>query len=211
MRKIVIALALGATLAGCASTSLKTPNNYPQLSVKADEMDTLVFTKPNIKLGQYTKAYVAPVLIKVDNGQGTNDVTDEEALRLANYTQQRLKEKLSQRLTLVGKPGADVLAVRFQITDMKPTSKAQVVMMVPPFAMINMLSPKGVFLGSITLAGELYEGLAPEPSVAFVASRSRPGIDASVAFSRWAVAEKIIDNATERLANDLTKEQAAGN
>lgn len=83
-------------------------------------------------------------------------------------------------------------------------------MMVPPFAMINMLSPKGLFLGSITLAGELYEGSAKEPSVAFVATRSRPGVDASVAFSRWAVAEKIIDNAAERLASDLESERAAG-
>ena len=79
------------------------------------------------------------------------------------------------------------------------------VMMVPPFALINMVSPKGLFIGSVTVGGELYEGLAREPSVAFVATRSRPGIDAASAFGRWSAAEKVLENAAERLATDLDR------
>lgn len=48
------------------------------------------------------------------------------------------------------------------------------------------------------------------PRFAFVGTRSRPGADATVAFERWAVAEKIIDNAADRLAGDLDSERAAG-
>lgn len=209
--RTVLAFSLSLALAGCSTSSLKAPENYPQLTVKADEANTLFFAKQNLKLGQYTKAYIAPVRVQITNDQGTRDVTDAEAQKLAAYTQRRLREEMGKRLTLVGEPGTGVLSVSFLITDLEPTSKAQLVMMVPPFAMLNMLSPKGAFLGSITLAGELYEGLASEASVAFVGTRSRPGVDATVAFSRWAVAEKIIDNAAERLAEDLAKARESGN
>lgn len=210
MKATFSVIALSVALAGCSSSALKAPADYPQLNVKADEANTLVFSKQNLNLGKYTKAYVAPVLVQISNEQGTKDVSDEESNKLARYADLRLKENLGKHLTLVNEPGADVLSVRFRILDLQPTSKAQLAMMVPPFAMINMLSPKGLFLGSITLAGELYEGAAKEPSVAFVATRSRPGVDATVAFGRWAVAEKIIDNASERLAGDLASERAAG-
>lgn len=203
MKAILLVVATGVILSGCTSTSIRIPDDYPRLILKADEANTLVFTKNNLQLGKYTKVYVAPVLIQIGNAQGTKDVSDAEANKLARFAELRLKEHLGKRMTLVNSPAADVLSVRFRILDLEPTSKAQIAMLVPPFAMVNMLSPKGAFLGSITLAGELYEGNAREPSVAFVGSRSRPGVDASVAFQRWAVAEKIIDNAAERLANDL--------
>ncbi|WP_295002334.1 DUF3313 family protein [uncultured Dechloromonas sp.] len=210
MKATLSAIALGIALAGCSSTTLKAPADYPQLNVKADEPNTLLFSKQNLNLGKYTKAYVAPVLVQISNEQGTKDVSDDESSKLARYAEQRLKKTLGTGMTLVNEPAADVLSVRFRILDLEPTSKAQLAMLVPPFALVNMLSPKGAFLGSITLAGELYEGAANEPSVAFVATRSRPGVDATVAFGRWAVAEKIIDNASERLADDLASERAAG-
>ena len=210
MKANVIALSFALVLVGCSTTTLKAPADYPKLSVKADESNTLVFAKPDLRLGQYSKAYTAPVLVQIGNDHGVLDVSDDESKKLARYAENRLKENLSKHLTIVKQPGADVLSGRLPVTDLQPTSKAQIAMMVPPFAMINMLSPKGLFLGSITLAGELYEGSAKEPSVAFVATRSRPGLDASVAFSRWAVAEKIIDNAAERLASDLESERTAG-
>ncbi len=210
MKTTLTVVALGIALAGCSTTNLKAPDNYPQMTVKADEANTLVFARPGLELGQYARAYIAPVQVQISDEQGVKDVTDIEAQQLAAYTQQRLKEQMARRLMLVDAPGPDVLTVRFRITGLEPTSKAQVAMMVPPFAMINMLSPKGLFMGSITLAGELYEGLAKEPSVAFIAMRSRPGVDATVAFGRWAVAEKVIDNAAERLADDLAREAAAG-
>lgn len=199
------AIILGIALGGCSSSNLKAPPNFPQLTIKADEANTLLFTKPNLALNKYNKIYIAPVTVQISDAQGKHSVTDAEAKRLANHAESRLKEEIGKQKILVDEPDQDVLSIRFIIIDLEPTSKAQLVMMVPPFATINMLLPKGAFLGSITLAGQLHEGLAMEPSVAFVATRSRPGIDATVAFSPWAVAEKIIDKAAERLAADLTR------
>lgn len=207
----LLTLALATAIAGCTSISPKVPDGYPKLTIKANDANTLVFAKPNLRLGQYSKAFIAPVHVQMEDEQGTTDVTDAEAAQIAEYTQKRLNEQMAKYLVLVREPGPDVLTVRFMITDLQPTSKAQIMMLVPPFSMINMISPKGAFHGSVTLAGELYEGLSTEASVAFVATRSRPGIDASVAFSRWAVAEKVIDNAAERLTEDLAKERGAGN
>lgn len=193
---------------GCVTTqSPRVPDDYPRLTLKADEPNTLFFVKPGLQLGRYTKVHIAPVVVQISDDQGVAEVTSAEARQLARYTEQQLKNNLSRGMTLVEQPGAGVLSVRFRITDLKPTSKAQLAMMVPPFALINMLSPKGAFLGSITLAGELYEGMAKEASVAFIGTRSRPGADATVAFERWAVAEKIIDTAAERLARDLENER----
>ena len=83
-------------------------------------------------------------------------------------------------------------------------------MMVPPFSMVNMVSPKGAFTGSVTLAGEFLEGDSKEASAAFVAYGSRPGIDATVAFRRWDAAKKVIDKVTERLVSDLEAQRSAG-
>lgn len=204
-----MAVAISFVLAGCTSAPIKGPADYPQLNVKADESNTLIFTKPGLDLGSFKKAYVAPVQIQVSNAQGVSNVSDADAQKLAAYTEKSLKEQLGKQMVLVSAPGADVLSVRFRILELEPTSKAQIAMMLPPFSLINMLSPKGAFHGSITLAGELIEGNAKDASVAFVATRSRPGIDASVAFSTWAVAEKVIDNAAERLAKDLEGQRAA--
>lgn len=203
MKCILFSVVAVTILTGCSNATIRVPDDYPQLVLDANESNTLVFARQNLQLGKYKKAYVAPVLVQIGNEQGTRNVSDAEASKLARYAELRLKENLGKRMTLVNSPATDVLSVRFRILDLEPTSKAQIAMLVPPFAMINMLTPKGAFMGSITLAGELYEGHADEPSVAFVGTRSRPGVDATVAFQRWAVAEKIIDNAAERLAADL--------
>jgi hypothetical protein len=68
-----------------------------------------------------------------------------------------------------------------------------------------MVSLKGLFIGLVSVGGELYDGRASAPSVAVVAARSRPGIDAASAFGRWSAAEKVLGNAAERLATDLDR------
>lgn len=67
MKTTLTAMALVLTLAGCSTGNLKAPDSYPQLTVKADEDNTLLFAKPNLKLGQYTKAYIAPIRVQITN------------------------------------------------------------------------------------------------------------------------------------------------
>lgn len=211
MRLIPITCTTAAILllGACSSSGpLVAPEGFPSLSVKADEENTLIFVKPNLNLSKYALIYVAPVRVQMNDGKETKDVTSDEAKALALYTESKLKDNLAKRFYMADAPGDGVLTVQFMIADLEPTSKAQIAMLVPPFALINMVSSKGVFLGSITLAGRLYEGNSTQPSVAFVGLRSRPGIDAGSAFGRWTVAEKVIDGATERLAEDLNRHRS---
>jgi hypothetical protein len=195
-------------LAGCAvQPPSQAPDDYPVLSVSADEPNTLLFTHPDMNLGAFDRIHVAPVVVVIRSGDQTTKVTTDEARRIGVRAETALKEQLGKHFELVDKPAADALGVYFRITDLEPTSAAQVVMMMPPFATVNMSSPEGAFLGSITISGEIYEGLADQPSVAFLATRSRPDIDASAAFGRWTVAEKVLDRAAERLATDLDEER----
>lgn len=191
-------------LAGCSSaTKLTPPSEYPKLTVSADESNTLIFTKPGLDLSGYKKIWIEPVRVRA-KGLAEADVKDGEAQELAAYTQQAFKEALAKRFEITSSIAPDVLRIRLLITDLQPTGAAQAVMMVPPFAMVNMVSPKGAFLGSITLGGEFFEGNSSTASVAFLVYRSRPGIDATVAFGRWTAVKKVIDNAAERLARDLS-------
>jgi hypothetical protein len=180
-----------------------TPEGFPRLTVDPNDESTLVFAKPGLDLGGYRRVFIEPVRMLSTVASETSEVKSAEALEIAQFTGKQFAEALGKQFEIVAKPGVGVLRLRFTITDLQPTSAAQVVMMVPPFAMVNMVSPKGAFVGSITLAGEFFEGTATDPSVAFVAYRSRPGIDATVAFGRWTAAKKVISNAAERLANDL--------
>ena len=199
---------LALAVAGCTvTTPSQAPDGYPVLSVSADEPNTLLFTHPDMNLGAFDRIHVAPVVVVIRSDDKTTTVTTDEARRIGMHAETALRAQLGKHFEVVDKPAVDALGVYFRITDLEPTNAAQVAMMMPPFAMVNMSSPKGAFLGSITISGEIYEGLAEQPSVAFLATRSRPDIDASAAFGRWTVAEKVLDRAAERLAADLDEER----
>lgn len=208
MKTQAMMIILALALAGCAvKAPTQGPADYPVLSISADEPNTLLFTKPDMNLGGFDKIHVAPVVVFIMGEEQTTKVTTDEARRIGMHAETALKEQLGRYFELADKPAADALGVYFRITELEPTSAAQVAMMVPPFSLVNMFSSKGPFLGSITISGEIYEGLAEQPSVAFLATRSRPGIDAAAAFGRWTVAEKVLDRAAERLATDLDAER----
>lgn len=203
LQRAAVALVVVIVLAGCANLPLHTPPDFPRLTVDPADENTLVFKAANMNVGRFRKVYVEPVHMLTRVAGESKEVTNAEALELASYARQQFARELGKQFKVVSSPAYDVLRLRFTITDLQPTSAAQVVMLVPPFAMINMLSPRSAFIGSITMAGELFEGNATVPSAAFVAHRSRPGVDATVAFGRWTAARKIIASIAEKLADDL--------
>lgn len=202
---VVAASAATFLLAACAGRSQDfVPEDYPELYVSPDDGKTLLFTRPDLDLGRYRRIFLDATVVGSQDDGGERSSKDVDALEIAAYADRRFREALeAESFELVEERGEDVLRMQFRILDVKPTSKAQIAMMVPPFAMVNLVSPKGAFTGSIVLAGEFHEGLDEKPSVAFVAYGSRPGVDATVAFRPWDAAKKVIDNAAVRLARDL--------
>ncbi len=203
-------LILAAVVAvGCTSLSgVRAPDDFPQLAVDPDNPNLMVFVRPNVDYGQYDRIHVAPVVVQEATATTLTDVTDTEAKDIAQYTEKLLKEELGKLAQIVDKPDEGVLSIHYRIIDLEPTSAAQLAMNLPPLSMINMLSPKGAFMGSITLAGQIFEGLDPQPSVAFLGVRSRPGIDVVANFGRWTAVERVIDGSVERLAKGLATERA---
>jgi hypothetical protein len=202
LRTLAVAL-LVVGVAGCATPTLRAPEDYPRLTVDASDDSILVFSKPGIDFSGFRKVMVEPVRMQARAGDKDQPVTSKEAQLIAEYMRTTVTAQLAKEFTIVDAPAPDVLRIRFTVTDLQPTSAAQIVMLVPPFSMVNMVSPKGAFTGSITLGGEFFEGTAREASAAFLAYRSRPGIDATVAFGRLDAAKKVIDNFAQRLAKDL--------
>jgi hypothetical protein len=194
----IVLVAAAALLSGCAP-KLQTPEGFPNLYVSPDDDDVLVFAKPDLDFGRYRKIHLEPTRARLPGGAPA----PEGARELATYVDSKLRENLRQSFEIVDAPAADVLRIRFTIVSAEPTSKAQLVMMVPPFALVNMVSPKGAFTGSVTLGGEFFEGRSDEASAAFVAYGSRPGADATVAFREWDAAKKVIDRVATKLARDL--------
>jgi hypothetical protein len=194
LRLFVLSAVVG--LSAC-SPKLQTPEGYPTLYVSPDNSNVLVFAKPHLDLSAYRSIHIDPITVKLPaDAAGDAD-------QVASYLDAQLRANLSKSFTLVDQPGPDVLRLRFSVVGAEPTSKAQMVMMVPPFSMVNMVSPKGAFIGSVTIGGEVFEGTAKEASAAFLVYGSRPGIDATVQFRRWDAAKKVIDKFAERLAEDL--------
>lgn len=200
MRSLLCGLGVAA-LAAC-SPKLTTPEGFPALYVSPDNGNVLVFAEPDLDFSHYRKVLIEPTRVRLPQ-EGTAAATADETAELTAYVDERLRQSLAKSFEIVDTPAHDVLRIRFSIVGAEPTKKAQMVMMVPPFAMVNMVSPKGAFTGSVTLAGEFFDGSEQEASAAFVAYGSRPGVDASVAFRRWDAAKKVIDNVAERLASDL--------
>jgi hypothetical protein len=210
VHRITVALALTGMLlglAGCAP-ELATPDGHPARYVLPENDNVLVFAEPGPDFSPYRRVMLEPTEVHLPNAEGI----DIEAVQreLAKFVDIKLNEHLSKSFEIVGKPGPDFLRIRFRIVGAEATSKAQLVMMVPPFSMVNMVSPRGAFTGSVTLAGEFFEGESKEASAAFVAYGSRPGIDATVAFRRWDAAKKVIDKMAEFLAQDFEALRSAG-
>lgn len=200
---LAVALLGLSALAGCTKPGFVAPEGYPQLYVSPDNSNVLLFTRPNLDLSGFRKVLLEPTEIRIQDETGVHTAQDSGASELAAYVDTRLRAELSRSFELVDAPAPDVLRIRFRILDAQPTSKGQVAMMLPPFSMVNMVSPKGIFTGSVTIAGEFREGLADDMSVAFVAYGTRPGIDATVAFRPWDAAKKVIDRIAVRLGRDL--------
>ena len=197
---VVPILLLGSFMVAGCSPKLVAPEGYPSLYVSPENDDVLVFAKPGLDLRGYRKIHLEPTQARLP---GDAAASDEDAKELAVYVDAKLRENLGRAFDLVDAPADDVLRIRFTVVDAEPTKKAQMIMLVPPFATVNMVSPKGAFTGSVTLGGEFFEGRADEASAAFVAYGSRPGIDATVAFRKWDAAKRVIDRTTAKLASDL--------
>lgn len=203
IKTLAAACAAAVFLAGCGKPALVAPDDYPQLYVSPDNSNVLLFTRPDLDLSPYRKILLEPTEIRVQDETGVHDADESGAREVAAYADERLRAELSKSFELVDAAAPDVLRIRFRVLDAKPTSKGQVAMMLPPFSMVNMVSPKGIFTGSVTVAGEFREGLSDDLSVAFVAYGTRPGIDATVAFRAWDAAKKVVDRIATRLARDL--------
>ena len=141
---VSIAFAFGLT--ACSSApELRAPADYPRLSVKADEENTLSFAEPTAQFGKFKKIYFAPVRIQASDHDSMKDVDPAEAKAVAAYANKAFRQSLSKHYQLADQQAADVLTIRFRIIDLKPTDAAQAVMLVPPFALINLVSSKGAF------------------------------------------------------------------
>jgi hypothetical protein len=191
-------VAATAALAACAP-KLQAPEGFPNLYVSPDDDNVLVFAKPDLDFGRYSKIHLEPTRAQLPGGAPATEGSRE----LAAYADAKLRENLQRSFELVAAPADDALRIRFTIVSAEATSKAQLVMMMPPFALVNMVSPKGAFTGSVTLGGEFFEGRSTEASAAFVGYGSRPGADATVAFREWDAAKKVIDRVATRLERDL--------
>ncbi len=194
-----ILLLVSALLTGC-SPKLVAPEGYPSLYVSPDNDDVLGVAMRGLDLRNYRKIHLEPTQVRLP-GDAAASVAD--AQELAAYVDAKLRENLAGAFELVDAPADDALRIRFSVVDAEPTKKAQLIMLVPPFATVNMVSPKGAFTGSVTLGGEFFEGRSTEASAAFVAYGSRPGIDATVAFRKWDAAKRVIDRTSVKLARDL--------
>lgn len=204
-RRLIFLLPLALWLTACVGAPPPAPEGYPTLTVAADESSTLLFTKPDMNLGAYSKIVIKPVIADFTAVESSMEVAAEDVDVLTSKAQEFLHEQLGKHFEIVDQPAADTLSVSLKIIHLQPTSAAQTVMFVPPFSLINMFSPKGLFTGVIAIAGELHEGLDPEPSVAFVAIRSRPGADVAAGIGRWSFAERVLEQSAKRLAEDLEK------
>lgn len=122
---------------------------------------------------------------------------------MASCSRQQFAREPGKQLTVASSSAYDVFRLSLSTTDLQPASAADAVIVVPPFAIINVLIPRSTFIGSTTMAGEPFEGNATVSSTAFVVRRSRSGIDATVASGRWTAARQIIANTAEKLAGAL--------
>jgi hypothetical protein len=173
---LLVIVALGATLAGCAETTERSGflKDYSGLRPVAEGEDALFYQNPKRHLKEFTSFIVDPIVIHfAPNAEGTG-IDPAELKELADFWHAETVKALSRRYKVVSEPGQGVLRLRAAITGIQKT--------VPVANIHPAMKMSGIGLGGASMEAEGVDSRTGERVVAAVDSRvgSRLGITAGL-------------------------------
>jgi len=160
----------------------------------------------------YRRLLIEPVVVYGAADHGFGDLPDAERARVAAFIDAQARAILARtQYPITTAPGPDVLRLRLTLVGMT-ASRAMLQGMtyvIPVGAALNLVKGasggSGTFMGSVTLAGEFYDGAAGNLLAGFVATRSPNALNVTALSSAYEAAEQGAVSLLEDLRRRIDK------
>lgn len=167
----------------------------------------LRYNNPQADWTKYNKVLVSPVTFW---GGDTTQVSAADQQELVNYFNQKLKEKIGEKMPLADRPGPGVLKLDVAMTDAETATPVlrSISMIVPQAHMLSNLKYLATdtfpFVGGAQGEAKITDSVTGQ-TLALVVDRRIGGGNVSTGFQwQWGDAQNAIDAWCERAANKLS-------
>lgn len=178
-----------------------------RLSPGPEDGAALLYNNPKADWTKYNKVLTSPVTFW---GGDTTQVSAADQQELVNYFNQKLREKIGEKMPLADRPGPGVLKLDVAMTDAETATPVlrSVSMIVPQAHMLSNLSYLATdtfpFVGGAQGEAKVTDSMTGQ-TLALVVDRRIGGGNVSTGFQwQWGDAQNAIDAWCERAANKLS-------
>ena len=203
-------------MGGCASIKPEATEG-PKMSVplksEPEFPRALVYRKEGVDFKQYTKFLIEPVEIYQGEDAHFKNVPQSDQQIIADLIRKELTRTLQKGYEVVDQPGPGVLQMKFILVGVQLTQ--------PALATITHLSPVGIvmnlgkgaagqsgtFMGSVTIAGELYDSQSNTLVGAFLSKRGPDAMDLTATWTGLDAAKTAVTEWAERFKEIVDKIQ----
>jgi hypothetical protein len=189
MTRLPIAVAAAAllALAGCASpqphSGAGIRKSYP-LGVSDRDEGALVYRAPDLQVGNYTRGFfLDPVTIYSGSDAEFSGLDEGRRRELAQNLLDEFRKALSEKYLIAPAPGPGVIRLRLTLVDVAISRPAlSTALRLTPFGFAMTLGRQaaglpGAMTGSVTFAGEIFDGGDGRLLGAFLTKQSPPALD----------------------------------
>lgn len=220
MRACIIILFLSVFfLTGCASgpQGYKDLESASKLQPSADFPHTLIYKKPGVEEKRYVKFIVDPVEIYKGEDARFDGVPPEDQKKIAEFVESEFTRILQDSYAVVYAPGPDVLRLKFTLAGLEKTKPAMatVTHVIPIGLAMNLgksaAGMSGSFMGSVTLAGELYDSQTNTLVFSFLTKKAPNAMDVTTVLTGLDAAKKSVTELAEKFKENIDKIQKGKN
>jgi len=211
---VLLAILLAAALLTACGSKVKPYRDLDSSAVlkqKLDRTDTLIYKKPSADGKKYVKFLFEPVRIYhgPDDDFGNTSRADQETI--AAFIDKEFKRVLKGKYEITDTSGPGVMRVRFTLVGMQVTrpALATATHLVPIGLATNIAKGaggmSGSFMGSVSLAGEFYDGQDNTLVYAFVTKRGPNAMDVTAMFTGLDAARHAVTDLAEKFLETIDR------
>ena len=186
------------SLQGCAKPAGKTDFLASPVELKPcpESKEKLWWERPDFNWHSYKKVIIDPIAVVGDAAGGESAPDRADILKLEQYFQKSVTEKLAPEFAVVREPGTDVLRIRPAITRVERVKP-----------LVNALTTVALFIpldmGGASIEVEFLDSLTGERLAAMVETKSGTPLQLIASLSRYGHAENAMDDWASELKSAL--------
>lgn len=198
---------------GCATTKTEPKGTEipfsKSLATHPEDVRALLYVNPDAPKKNYSKLFIAPVQIYQGDDNGFGTLPKEDKQMMADFISKEMNRIIGERYEIVETPGHDTLHIQLILVGLEKTNTVMRSLTYGnPMGMSMNLAKglagkEGVYLGSVTLAGEFIDSETGIVRSAFMGKIYPFALD--VSFSPWDAAKYGITKFVKDLRNTLDK------